>query len=164
MVLAQDGGAPRLPNGEPFDWWQDSTRYEKIYHVDRRHPAASDDNSGTRDQPFKTIGRAARAVAPGEKVLVHGNVYRERVTPRSGGELPRRMIHYKAVPGERVVVKGARTFDPEWVRSIDSHGQSYSKKLWQASLPDRWFQSRPNLFRTPNATDQQLEIMYWATH
>jgi hypothetical protein len=162
-VSAQDNDPPRLPNGEPFDRWQDSTRYEKAYHVDRMHPAASGDNPGTRDRPFKTINQAARVVAPGEKVLVHGGVYRERITPRTGGTSPREMILYRAAPGERVIVKGSRTFDPEWERSVDSHGEPYSKKLWQASLPDQWFQSRPDLFRTPNATDRQLEVMRWAT-
>ena len=162
-ALAQTSGPLQLPNGEHFDRWQDSTEYEKVYHVDQRHAAASDGNPGTRDRPFRTINRAARAVAPGEKVLVHGGVYRERITPQNGGESPRQMIFFQAAPGERVVVKGSRVFDPEWERSVDSHGEEYSQKLWQAPIPERWFQSRPNLFQTPNATDRQLEIMHWAT-
>ena len=56
----------RMPDGAPFAFWDDSTDYARAYHVSCEHPAASDDNPGTEDRPFATIGRAADLLQPGE--------------------------------------------------------------------------------------------------
>src|SRR5262245_55270105 len=46
--------------------------------VNHRNPNASDSNPGTESQPFKTIAPAAERAQPGDTVLVHGGIYRER--------------------------------------------------------------------------------------
>ena len=48
-----------LPSGSPFAFWDDETSYDRIYHVAAGHPDASDDNAGTAESPFLTIGAAA---------------------------------------------------------------------------------------------------------
>ena len=45
------------------------------YIVDQRHPQASDQNAGTAEAPFKTIGRAAGVVAAGDAVTIRTGVY-----------------------------------------------------------------------------------------
>ena len=46
-----------LPDGTPFPFWDDRTHYQRVFHVAREHPAASDDNPGTADKPFATTTR-----------------------------------------------------------------------------------------------------------
>lgn len=77
-----------------------------VYHVDQNHPAASDDNPGTAERPWKTISKAAATLGPGDRVIVHAGLYREYVEPRNSGE-PGAPIVYEAAPGEQVVVTGA---------------------------------------------------------
>ena len=107
----------KMPNGEPFEFWDDTTEYETVYHVACQHPDASDDNPGTEDRPFATIQRAAAVLQPGEKVVVHEGVYRECVRPARGGDGPDRMIAYEAAPGETVRVTGSEVWSPSFVPS-----------------------------------------------
>ena len=102
------GDKAMLPDGTMFPFWDDQTNYRTTYHVACQDPQASDANPGSREKPFRTIGRAAEILQPGEKVVVHEGVYRECVSPRRGGTGPDAMIAYEAAPGERVVVSGAR--------------------------------------------------------
>ena len=73
------------------------------FHVERQ---GNDDNPGTRMQPFRTIGRAAEVMAPGDVCLVHRGVYRETVRPARSGtyEAP---LRFCAATGETVTVTGA---------------------------------------------------------
>ncbi len=96
-----------LPDGTPFPFWQDETSYTIVYHVNNRHAKASDENPGTEELPWRTINHAAQILQAGQKVIIHGGVYRERVDPACGGETPARMIAYEAAKGEQVVVKGS---------------------------------------------------------
>lgn len=70
------------------------------------NPAAADTNPGTAAQPLRSIGAAAALAQPGDTVLVHAGVYRERVTPARGGTAGQPIV-YRAAPGEAVVVKGS---------------------------------------------------------
>ena len=106
-----------MPDGKPFPFWDDRTAYERVYHVACAHPAASDDGPGTEERPWATIGRAAAALQPAEKVVVHAGIYRERVSPARGGEGPDRMIAYEAAPGEAVYVRGSRVWQPTFAPS-----------------------------------------------
>lgn len=49
-----------MPDGTRFEFWDDQTEYTRVYHVACNHPGASDDNPGTEDKPFASIGRADR--------------------------------------------------------------------------------------------------------
>jgi len=126
-----------MPDGTPFPSWDDVTEYKHIYHVAGEHPAASDDGPGTEKQPFATINRAAQVLQPGEKVIVHGGVYRECVRPARGGTGPDRMIAYQAAPGETVVVRGSKQWTPVFTRS---EGWNWGDApVWCADLPGEWF-------------------------
>jgi len=160
-----------MPDGTPFLSWSDQTHYTRTYHVNHNHPRASDDNPGTEERPFRTISHAAQVVKAGERVSIHAGVYRELVRPRFCGEGPDRMIAYEAAPGEQVILKGSRILDTHWERSIDPHdvrpggGVSrniYSKRLWMTTLPDSLFENGYFAFRTPNAGNEELDLMSWA--
>ena len=44
-----------LPDGVEFKSWDKPLQFSKTYYVDQNHPSASDDNPGTKENPFKTI-------------------------------------------------------------------------------------------------------------
>jgi len=129
-----------LPDGTNFPFWDDRTKYAKTYDVACGNPAASDENPGTTEKPFKTMGRAAEVLQPGEKVVVHEGVYREVVRPARGGEGPEKMIAYEAAPGEDVVVKGSEVWKPEF-RPSEGWQMRPGKdaRIWMGNLPAEWF-------------------------
>ncbi len=47
------------------------------YWVARGNPTASDDNPGTASQPWKTLGKAAVTLQPGDTLTIGAGVYRE---------------------------------------------------------------------------------------
>lgn len=67
----------------------------------------SDTNTGlTREQAFKTIRHAASRVNVGDKVLIAGGKYTERVRMRATGA-PGAPITFRSISGERVEMDGA---------------------------------------------------------
>jgi len=77
-----------------------------LYHVAQTHPAASDDNPGTADRPWATVGKAAGVMEAGDRVIVHAGEYREYIEPRNSGR-PGSPIVYEAAEGEQVILTGA---------------------------------------------------------
>lgn len=67
----------------------------------------NDSNTGTAAAPFKTISVAAATAQPGDAVIVHGGIYRERIDPPRGGNSDQERITYRAADGEQVTVKGS---------------------------------------------------------
>jgi hypothetical protein len=136
-----------MPDGTAFPFWDDVTAYSRVYHVACEDPAASDDGPGTTEWPFRTINRAAQVLEQGEKVVVHGGVYRECVRPARGGTGPEAMIAYEAAPGERVVVRGSERWAPAFTRSegwrwkgfAPDEGSGDEVTVWCADLPAGWF-------------------------
>lgn len=59
---------------------------EPTLFVDGANPAASDQNPGTKDKPWKTLAKAAAAAKAGDVVLVAEGTYDERVSPANSGE------------------------------------------------------------------------------
>ncbi|MCS7004863.1 MAG: right-handed parallel beta-helix repeat-containing protein [Cytophagales bacterium] len=94
-----------LPYGYHFKSWEKPLIITKTYYVDAQK--GSDNNPGTESKPFQTINKAAQIVRAGERVLIRAGVYRERITPKYGGESPEKMIIYEAYPQEKVIVKGS---------------------------------------------------------
>jgi hypothetical protein len=127
-----------LPDGTPFVFWDDQTRYTKVYHVAQKHPAADDGNEGDAEHPFATISRAAQALRPGQKAIVHEGVYRECVRPARGGTSPEAIVCYQAAPGERVVVKGSEEWRPQWRISEGWLVDRPEARVWMADLPEEW--------------------------
>lgn len=93
-----------------------------IYHID---PTGSDGAAGSERAPFRTIGRAARAMAPGDVCRIRSGTYRETVAPPISGKAGS-PLRFEAAPGARVVVAGD---DPVagWTPSPDGN--------WTAPLP-----------------------------
>lgn len=71
----------------------------------------SDRFAGTKDQPFRTISKAAQAARAGDTVIVHAGEYREWVKPAYGGTSNVNRITYQAAEGEKVVIKGSERVD-----------------------------------------------------
>ena len=157
--------AVTMPDGTPFEFWDDMTEYTHIYYVACEHPDASDDGPGTEEQPFATIGRAALELKPCQKVIVHGGVYREWVRPARGGEGPDRMIAYEAAPGEEVFVRGSQLWAPEFKPSEDWNFRRLptGARIWMGELPAERFMGY-NPFMTMNFSSEYTTFTRdWST-
>ena len=97
------------------------------YHV---AVTGCDSNSGTKDQPFRTISRAASLAMPGDRVIVHEGEYREWVKPAQGGTGSVSRITYEAAEGEQVVIKGSERIT-SW--------EPVEGSVWKAVLPNSFF-------------------------
>ena len=109
----------------------------QIYHVAQKHPAASDNNPGTQKLPWKTIQRAAETLRAGDSVLIYTGVYRESVRPFFSGTGKKRMITYKAAPGNKPVLKGSDIWQPDWRAEANGlWSASYKRHEWDH--PEKW--------------------------
>ena len=84
--------------------------------------------NGSSENPFQTIGQAARIARSGDTVIVGGGVYREWVDPLYGGISDRERIVYRAADGEKPVVSGAEVVG-NWCRDADG--------VWTAVIDNR---------------------------
>jgi hypothetical protein len=144
-----------LPDGTPFRTWSVDVPPTHTYWVDQLHAAASDDNPGTESEPFKTIGRAAQLLQPGERVVVRGGTYRERVAPARGGTGPTAMVSYEAAPGEQVAIKGSVILSGPW------HPMGGEPVLWLVPLP-ACGADEEDPFTLDNVLPPDFEQMTWA--
>jgi hypothetical protein len=78
----------------------------KSYIVDRNHPLADDDNSGTLGTPWLTIQHAAEIAEAGDTVLIRNGVYREHVSTVRDGDQAKGTIVFSAYPDERPAIDG----------------------------------------------------------
>ncbi len=96
---------------------EDKTGIE--FHVSQT-PNASDDNDGSKEYPFRTIGKAASLAKAGDTVIVHEGTYREILTPKNDGTA-KSPITFKAADGDRVIlsanepVENIVEYDNGWV-------------------------------------------------
>ncbi|MDO4298617.1 MAG: right-handed parallel beta-helix repeat-containing protein [Lachnospiraceae bacterium] len=97
------------------------------YHVAL---TGNDWGSGSKEEPFATIQRAADAAMPGDTVVVHEGEYREWVDPKMGGISDIERITYCAAPGEKVVIKGSERITG-W--------EQMEGTVWKAIIPNRIF-------------------------
>lgn len=141
-----------LPDGTKFQFWSDSTRYSKVYHVAQKNQRASDENPGTPEKPFKSINAAALILQPGEKVIVHEGIYRECIRPERGGTSANKMIFFESAPGERVIIKGSEIWKPEVKQSSgwNSRNTEEGISIWMADIPKDFFKAY-NPFLVRNA-------------
>lgn len=96
-----------LPEGNRFHFWEQPCTYTGILHVNPASAAASDDNDGSEQAPFRTISRAAALAQPGTKVLIHAGIYRECVRPQRGGSDALHMISYEAAGDGPVILRAS---------------------------------------------------------
>lgn len=168
LALPPSALADTLPDGSEFRSWEREPAFTRTYHVNRAHPAASDENPGTEELPFRTIGRAAEILEPGERVVVAAGVYHERVSPARGGAGPERIVSYEAAPGARVVIRGSVPLGASWRRS-EVPGKESRPGTWQTALgreiladPDDPDDPDYDAFDIENVTEEQFESMSWA--
>ncbi|HYF50814.1 MAG TPA: right-handed parallel beta-helix repeat-containing protein, partial [Planctomycetota bacterium] len=76
------------------------------WHVNNRHPACGDQNPGTIEQPFKTVGAANAKIQPGDSVLIYSGTYRERVEIAVSGQDGKPIV-FRAAEGHYPIVTGA---------------------------------------------------------
>ncbi len=101
--------------------------FAKEIHVSKN---GNDKNSGSLNQPLKTIQAAANIAQPGDVITVHEGIYREWVNPIRGGESDSKRIVYRAAKGEKVEIKGS-----ELIENWESEG----KGVWKVTIPNSFF-------------------------
>ena len=99
------------------------------FHVAK---SGSDNGSGSAENPFLTIQRAADAALPGDIITVHAGIYREEVNPPRGGLSDAQRIIYRAAPDELVEIRGSEVVR-DWTCLSDG--------VWQAVIPNEVFGS-----------------------
>jgi hypothetical protein len=116
-----------MPDGTEFPTWEIPLQFSKTYYVDGNSPSADDAGPGTRERPFRTIGKAAEVLQPGERVVIAEGIYREVVRPPRGGTGPDRMIGYEAAAeGAKVIVRGSAVVKDGWRQSASVGGRGGS--------------------------------------
>lgn len=167
FVTAEKDFSAQLPNGQPFAFWEVEQYYERELYVDNQNPHASDQNTGTLSQPFKTINAAAQVATPGTRVLIHGGTYRETVQPAMGGLGADQMISYEAYQGEEVLIKASvevKDFKPSvgW-RLFPWFGRTVAApeaiKVWEIELNPEDFKGY-NPFCAVNILHDRVFIEY----
>lgn len=81
-------------------------------------PDGDDDNPGTFDSPWETIGMAARTITAGDTVYVRDGTYSERVVPENSGTSPEAGVVYMAYSGESPVIDGTGISIPGDMRGL----------------------------------------------
>ena len=90
-------------------------------------PGGSDGWPGSASQPWATIQHAAETLGPGDKVLIKGGTYPERVIPSNSGT-PGNVITYVAYQGDVVTIDGSGVALPSWGGGLfEISGLSYIK-------------------------------------
>ncbi len=158
----------KLPDGTPFEFWEEPRVYDRELHVDGR--TGTDDGDGSAARPLRTIQAAAQLATPGTRVRIHAGTYRETVQPARGGESPSRMITYEPAGDGEVIVKAsveARRFRP-------SEGWSFARafaseqdiprglRIWEIELDPEDFKGY-NPFCAVNIIHDRLYIEYGKT-
>ena len=111
---AGDETSALLPDGSQFPRWEQPLTFSKTYYVNNTAPNADDNGPGDSARPFRTIGKAAEVLQPGERVVIAAGVYRECVRPARGGTGPSQMISYEAAPGAKVRILGSEVLRDGW--------------------------------------------------
>jgi hypothetical protein len=153
----------RLPDGTEFSRWERKLQFSKTYYVDNASPQADDNGLGDKVHPFRTIGKAAEVLQPGERVVIASGIYRECVRPARGGTGPAQMISYEAAPGAKVIVKGSEVLKDGWRQEIipvaprfpGSPSEAGSEvTAWRCDLPPSLFPDAYNPFALPSIMGQ----------
>ena len=97
------------------------------YHVS---VTGNDLHEGTASKPLRTISSAARLAQPGDVIMVHKGLYRERINPPRGGVSDSKRIIYQAAPGEKVIIKGSELIK-DW--------QKVQNDTWKVTIPNTFF-------------------------
>ncbi len=151
---AADVAGSRLPDGTQFAYWEKPLSFSQTYYVDNGAANADDNGPGDKARPFRTIGKAAEVLQPGERVVIASGVYREWVRPARGGTGPDRMISYEAAPGAKVYIRGSEALRGGWTQESISTGPRNapgpSVTVWRYDLTSGMFPDLYNPFALPS--------------
>ena len=99
------------PEGTALEWNSEVVSFETLPADpdSRTYYVATNGNDSaaglSREEPLRTLGRAAALVRPGDTVRIAGGTYKEGIYARATGTAER-PITFAAMPGERVVLDG----------------------------------------------------------
>jgi len=96
-------------------------------HVSKK---GNDNNDGSVSLPYLTISAAAKVASPGDVVIVHKGIYRERITPPRGGNSDSQRIIYRAAEGEKAEIRGSE---------VITGWEKFKGKTWKVSIPNAFF-------------------------
>lgn len=91
---------------------------------------SAEEHHVSKNGPLSTIQAAANLAQPGDIIIVHEGVYRERITPPRGGESDQQRITYRAAAGEKVEIKGSEVIQ-DW--------KKVEKDVWKTTIPNSFF-------------------------
>lgn len=86
----------------------------RIYYV---ASTGNDSNSGTLNEPLKSINTAIGKVVPGDTVVVRGGKYSELIAINKSGA-KNKLITIKAYPGETPAIDGSSTIVAGWMALV----------------------------------------------
>lgn len=150
LCAAAAASDARLPDGTEFVFWERPLSFRRTYYVDGNSPVSDDGGPGTRERPFRTIGKAAEVLQPGERVVIAAGTYRECIRPARGGSGPDKMISYEAAPGAIVIVTGSEILSGGWEPSTEPLREGGPAKIWKHELPATLFSDAYNPFAMVN--------------
>ena len=101
--------------------------FSNEYHVAK---TGNDANNGTTAKSFLTIAAAVKVAYASDTITVHAGTYREWVNPIRGGESDAKRIVYRAVPGEKVEIKGSE---------IVTGWKKEKVGVWKVVIPNFFF-------------------------
>ena len=81
-----------------------------VYHVSKN---GSDDNLGTRDSPFLTIGKAADILKAGDTCIIHAGTYEETLKPTNSGQTGFPIV-FMGAKNEKVIITAMQALNG-WV-------------------------------------------------
>lgn len=125
------------------------------YLVAQQNPAASDDNAGTPDKPFKTINRGIKVLKAGDTLTIGKGVYREQVVvaaqqmdiggtvypPAPSGQNSTQAITVKGADGAMPMIKGSDLVTG-WV-PVKGKDHVWVKAQWPYSSQQVFVDSKP---------------------
>jgi parallel beta-helix repeat protein len=114
-----------------------------------------DKNAGTREEPFRTLARAALHAEGGDTVILRGGIYRETLTVRNSGT-DTKPFTFMAAKGEKVVISGADLVG-SWKLCKGSILQTKIPKVLDLGFNQLFLDGRMmNQARFPNETSTDL--------
>lgn len=87
-------------------------------------PSGDDSGPGTREQPWRTLAKAARTLKAGDGVFIRAGTYNERLVPVASGAEGAYIV-YAAFPGETPTIDGTGITLPEWGGLVSVERKKY---------------------------------------
>ena len=97
------------------------------FHVAK---SGNDNHTGSMESPVLTIQEAANRAMPGDIVIIHGGIYREKIIPPRAGEPGEKRIVFTAAKNEKVEIKGSE---------IIKSWELFSGSVWKVKIPNEFF-------------------------